>query len=92
MSCQWGYDCFRCGAPDCIATGQELVRHDREVSELDPVIAEKRKRNRERNRIYYALHREECNARSRDLRRRQRAELREKRKLHEGGKEWQRNS
>lgn len=79
MSCQWGYDCFRCGAPDCIATGYEIIHHS------DPTQTERRKRWKARHpekekeyiRRYRETHKEELRKRNRERMREYRARQKE---------------
>lgn len=80
--CQWNYDCEHCGAPDCIASGAELIaydhpytgdqtyyaRHREEVSERRK--ARRGDEQRAKERAYYAAHREHIRERNNAARRR----------------------
>lgn len=87
MSCHWNYDCDRCGAPDCIATGVELTRHDA-LTQSDKKKdgrkkwrEEHREQEREYARKYREKHGEALKAyhreKMREYRARQRAEMQE---------------
>ncbi len=67
--CRWNYDCLNCGAPDCIASGDEILRCDG---------AKEKERTRSAALTYYARHRDEINARRRAYREANGDEVRKK--------------